>query len=224
MIICIEASIGAGKSSLTKYLSSYLGTTPFYEPVKHNPVLDQFYAGNKLVEQGKWKHNPFAFLLQIYFLNKRYKMMKEALSNDNNILDRSWYGDVVLARLNYVLGNMTKAEWNVYYSLFENMKSELPYCSWKKRPDLMIFIHTSLQTELARIEKRGRKFEQLDYDPNLLNYYKKLRKAYSKWFKNYHASPKMVINGDKYDYVNSLSDRKIVLHQIKCKLEQVRKK
>ena len=41
-VIVLSGPIGAGKSSLTKILSNYLGTKPFYESVDDNPVLPLF--------------------------------------------------------------------------------------------------------------------------------------------------------------------------------------
>ncbi len=80
-MIIMSGAIGAGKSNLTQILSDHLGTQPFYEPVEDNPILPLFYADP----------DRYAFLLQIYFLNKRFKTIKEAMVHDNNVLDRSIY-------------------------------------------------------------------------------------------------------------------------------------
>jgi len=219
----LSGVIGSGKSSLTKILSDDLGTKPFFEPVDDNPVLPLFYKGNKLVESGKAKTNPYAFLLQVFFLNRRFKMIKEAMQEDNNILDRSIYEDAIFMKMNYEQGHTTKEEWNIYQSLLENMMEDLPYASHKKSPDLMIMIHVDYDTMIKRISKRGREFEQLEEDPSLSNYYKDLIKRYDDWSKEYNASPLLMIDGDRYDFVENEYDRNTVLNQIEEKLVELGK-
>lgn len=213
-VIVIDSVIGGGKSTLTQILSNELGTIPFYEPVSNNPILPLFYRGNKLVEEGKWKTNPYAFELQIYYLNKRFRMIKEAMKSNNNVLDRAIYSDALFARANFEQGHMTEGEWDMYADLLDNMMEEIPLFNIKKSPDLMVYIKLSYETMIKRIKKRGREFEQLENDPSLEAYYKDLLRRYAGWEKEYDASPMLVIDGDKYDFVTSLDDRKAVLKQI----------
>lgn len=215
MLLVCAGVIGSGKSSLTSLLSEELGTKPFYEPVKGNPILPLFYMGNKMVESGKWKTNPYAFELQIYFLNNRFEMMKEAVKQDNNILDRSIYEDRIFMRMNVDQGHATEDEWTVYKNLLDNMMEEYPHFSpFKKAPDLMIMIKVNYETMVERIKKRGRKFEQIDQDPSLQKYYKDLINYYDVWEKKYDASPLLVIDGNRYDFMESMDDRNEVLDQI----------
>lgn len=223
MMIVLCGTIGAGKTSLTGKLAKHLGTEPFYEPVKGNPILPLFYKYNKLVAEHKRKTNPYTFVLQIYFLNLRFRMIKEAMSNDNNVLDRSIYEDKLFMHMNYKLGTTTKEEWQLYKSLLANMMQELPYAAHKKAPDLLIYLKVSLKTQLKHIKERGRKYEQISNDPSLLGYYKDLRVEYKKWYQDYDYSPKMCIDGDKYDFVHNSEDAKHVLADIDKKLKQVRK-
>lgn len=212
MILTLAGVIGAGKSSMTEILANELGTKPFYEPVKDNPILPLFYMGNKMVEEGKWKTNPYAFELQIYFLNNRFAMMKEAVQEDNNILDRSIYEDKIFMEMNVDQGHATKDEWNVYSNLLDNMMEEYPnFSPYKKAPDLMILIKVNYETMAKRIGKRGREFEQVDQDPSLIQYYKDLIERYEKWEQEYDASPLLVIDGNKYDFMESMDDRNTVL-------------
>lgn len=223
MMIITAGVIGAGKTALAKRLSKLLGTKAFLEPVANNPILPLFYKGNQLVANGEKQTNPYTFLLQIYFLNKRFHMIKKAMSDDNNVLDRSIYEDRIFMKMNFDLGTTTQEEWDVYSDLLKNMMQELPYAAHKKAPDLMVMIHVSLETELKRIKKRGRAYEQVSTHPNLLNYYKNLQKYYAKWYQKYNYSPKLMINGDKYDFVNNKQDRKHVFNQIENKLISIGK-
>ncbi|MHA8138033.1 deoxynucleoside kinase [Lactobacillaceae bacterium Scapto_B20] len=200
-MIVLAGTIGAGKSSLTKRLADHLGTNAFYEPVDDNPVLPLFY-------QDKAK---YGFLLQIYFLNKRFEMIKQAQIEDNNVLDRSIYEDALFTDLNYQLGNINQTEMTIYHELLDNMMEELPLVAEKKQPDLLVYIEVSLETQLKRIQMRGRSFEQSD---ELLDYYRQLKTAYQKWFDEYTISPKIKIDGDKYDFVNNTDDLNTVLNMI----------
>lgn len=214
----LSGVIASGKSSLTQLLSNELGTKPFYEPVEDNPVLPLFYEGNRQVEAGEATTNPYAFLLQIFYLNRRFSMIKQAMQEDNNILDRSIFEDAIFMKMNYEQGHTTEEEWNIYQDLLENMMEELPYAAHKKSPDLMIMIHVSYETMIHRIFKRGREFEQLENDPSLATYYKDLIARYDDWMNEFDICPMIVIDGDKYDFMENESDRNHVLNQIEQKL------
>ena len=71
---------------------------------------------------------------------------------------------------------------------------------------------------LERIKKRGRSYEQLANDPSLYNYYKSLNERYRDWYQQYNASPKMLIDGDKYDFVEDPVAARQVLKMIDQKL------
>lgn len=203
-LIVLAGTIGAGKTTLTTMLADHLGTKPFYESVDDNKVLPLFYQDP----------NKYAFLLQIYFLNKRFDSIKRAYQDDNNVLDRSIFEDSLLFHLNADLGRATSTEVEVYDDLLANMMEELPYAAHKKRPDLLVHIRVSFPTMLERISKRGRPYEQIDVDPSLYDYYKELNARYDKWFDDYDESPKMQIDGDKLDFVNNELARKQVLQMI----------
>lgn len=226
-MITLGAPIGAGKSSLCQILSEQLGTKAFYEPVSDNPVLPLFYKGNEIAAKKRAKGikdatNPYAYLLQTFFLNRRFKMIKEAMQQNNNVLDRSIYEDHLFMQMNVDMGNATQVELEVYEKLLENMMEEYPLFSLgKKAPDLMVMIHVSYPTMIKRITKRGREFEQVENDPSLEDYYKNLLNYYDEWEKDYDISPLLIIDGDKYDFMESLEDRKTVLHQIYDKLLEV---
>lgn len=207
---------------MTKILAEQLGTTPFYEPVSDNPVLPMFYEGNRMVADGESKTNPYAYLLQTYFLNRRFHMIKQAMKEDNNVLDRSIYEDELFMRLNVDLGNATEVEYDVYKDTLDNMMEEYPlFTPGKKAPDLMIMIDVSYETMIHRIKKRGRDYEQIEADPSLVTYYKTLLKYYDDWKTDYDYSPLLIIDGDKYDFMENLEDRKTVLRQIYDKLLEV---
>lgn len=222
-MITLAGIIGSGKSSLTEILSEELGTKAFYEPVEDNPVLPLFYKGNEIAAKKRAEGdveatNPYAYLLQTFFLNRRFAMIKKAMQDDNNVLDRSIYEDAIFMKMNTDMGNATEVEYDIYQKLLDNMLEELPYAAHKKSPDLMVMIDVSYDTMIKRIQKRGREYEQVENDPSLVEYYQRLLHYYDSWKEEYDASPLLVIDGDKYDFVNNEEDRNKVLNMIESKL------
>ncbi|MCO5424508.1 deoxynucleoside kinase [Enterococcus faecalis] len=210
-VIVLAGTIGAGKSSLTALIANRLGSEAFYESVDDNEVLPLFYA----------EPEKYAFLLQIYFLNKRFDSIKQALTHENNVLDRSIYEDSLLFHLNADLGRANETEVKVYDDLLQNMLQELPYVAHKKRPDLLVHIRISFPKMLERIKKRGRPYEQIETDPTLYDYYQMLNERYDQWYEDYDESPKIQIDGDKYDFVEDPEACQYVLALIEKKIEEL---
>ncbi|CAM3175786.1 deoxynucleoside kinase [Lactiplantibacillus plajomi] len=203
-MLVMSGTIGAGKTSLTQLVAQHFGSRAFYESVDDNPILPLFYKDPK----------KYAFLLQIYFLNKRLDSIKSAFANDLDVLDRSIFEDSLLFHLNSDLGRATSTEVDIYDSLLNNMMQELPEAAHQKNPGLLIHINISFDTMLERIKKRGRSYEQIDQDPDLYNYYKTLNARYDDWYKNYDQSPKMQIDGDQLDFVADPAARQEVIKLI----------
>lgn len=211
MVIITAGMIGVGKTTLSAKIAEHLNSKPFFEPVGDNPVLPLYYKDPK----------QYGFLLQIYFLNKRFAMIKQALADDNNVLDRSIYEDALFTRENNAEGNISDTELSVYLTLLDNMMTELNDLP-KKAPDLLVYASSDFDTILYRIKKRGRDYEQFDGNPELESYYKKIWTAYQEWFENYDISPKIKIDLQKYD-LEEPGNEEIVLGQIDDALAKIRK-
>lgn len=222
-MITLAGIIGSGKSSLTEILSRELGSIPFYEPVEDNPVLPLFYKENELAAKKrqageKDATNPYAYLLQTFFLNRRFMMMKKALQSRNNILDRSIYEDAMFMRMNTEMGNATQVEYSIYQELLTNILEELNHVVPSNDYNLMILIKVSYDTMVSRIKKRGREYEQIENDPSLIDYYGRLLKYYEEFEENYNQSEMLVIDGDKFNFVENIDDRNHILDMIEMKL------
>lgn len=216
MLITIGAMIGAGKTSLAELVANHFNSEVFYESVDDNPILPVFYTASE--EEIQTKRYPF--LLQLWFLNTRFKSIKEALIKDNNVLDRSIYEDWYFAKVNKDLGRISDLEFSLYEDLLNNMLEELEGLP-KKSPDLMIYLSGSFETILDRIKKRGREYE---LDEALVSYYYALWEGYDNWIKqHYKASEVLIINIDEIDYVNNEEHKQKVLSMIEQKLEEIRK-
>ena len=216
MLLVVGGMIGLGKSSVAKILGEHFQSDVFYESVDDNPLLPLFYSESE--EEIQRKRYPF--LLQLYFLNTRIKSIKEALVNDNNVLDRSIYEDWYFAKKNMELGRISQLEMDIYENLLNNMMEELESLP-KKAPDIMIYLKGSFETVMNRIKLRGRDFE---VDDSLKEYYHFLWKDYDNWVKNhYKASEVLVIDMNVMDVVNNEDDKIKLIQMVEEKLKQVRK-
>lgn len=215
MVIVVGGMIGLGKTSYARMLGEHFQTEVFYESVEGNKILPLFYTSSE--EEIQRKRYPF--LLQLWFLDTRFRAIKQAFSNQNNVLDRSIYEDWYFARKNMELGRISELEMEVYDKLLHNMMEELEGMP-KKAPDLMVYLKGSFDTVMKRIKMRGRDFE---LDESLMEYYRFLWEGYDDWVQNhYTASDILIIDTDQYDIVENESDRERVIREVEAKLKEQR--
>ena len=215
MLLVVGGMIGLGKTSVAKLLGEHFKTEVFYESVDDNPILPLFYTSSP-EEIDKYR---YPFLLQLHFLDTRFRSIKKALYDDNNVLDRSIYEDWYFAKINNELGRISDIEFEIYDRLLNNMLEELAELP-KKAPDLMIYLKGSFETVISRILKRGRSYE---LDEHLEAYYKKLWEGYDEWvMQHYKASEVIVVDMDCYDVVNREEDAKKIVAMVEEKLKVVR--
>ena len=217
MLIVVGGMIGLGKSSVAEILGNHFNSEVFYESVDDNHILPLFYSES----EEEILKNRYPFLLQLYFLNTRFKSIKEALYNDNNVLDRSIYEDWYFAKKNMELGRISELDMNTYEGLLENMLEELKELP-KKSPDIMVYLKGSFETVMKRINLRGREFE---IDESLKEYYHFLWKDYDNWVNNhYKASEVLIIDMDTMDVVNNEADKHKLIEMVEEQLKKVRNK
>ena len=199
MHIAIAGNIGCGKTTLTKMLAKHYGWKPAFETVEFNPYLEDFYADMK-----RW-----AFNLQIFFLNKRFKDVVEiSQSNDYIIQDRTIYEDARIFAPNlHDQGFMSDRDFDNYQDLFDLMMSLV------KMPDLMIYIRASITTLVAQIQKRGRSYEA----GMRIDYLQGLNDKYEKWISEYKGKL-LIVDGDTIKFGDSADDFRKITDQIDAEL------
>lgn len=214
-MIVVGGMIGLGKTSVSQKLGEALNTNVLFEKVDGNRILPLFYKASEEESQ----RCRYPFLLQLEFLNSRFHAIKDALRDDDSIMDRSIYEDWYFAKKNQELGRISPLEMSIYESLLENMMEELDSLP-KKSPDLMVYLKGSFETVLNRIQMRGRTFELGD---ELVDYYRFLWEGYDDWvYHCYSASPVITIDMDHTDIVHNEGDWQRVLKDIQAKLEAIR--
>jgi deoxyadenosine/deoxycytidine kinase len=220
--IVIGGMIGLGKTSVADTLKAHfqnrgIKSKVFYEEVDDNPILPLYYELTP--EELDAKRIPF--LLQLFFLNKRFKTVKDCMNWQEpiyTIQDRSIYEDWYFAYVNRNLGRISDLEFKIYEDLVENMMEELNELP-KKAPDLMVYLKGSFDTVIDRIMARGRSFE---INPELKEYYFEVWKGYDEWVINqYDASEVLIINMDTTDVVKSDTDAIRVCLEVEEKLNEI---
>ena len=195
-LIIVDGVVGSGKTTFMNLLREELSLPGFEEPVTDNPLLEKFYHDRKR----------YSFPLQVFFLNRRFRMLKDAGENlTASVMDRSIYGDVIFAKLLHEGGDMEKDEFDLYQELLVNMLDHI------ESPKLMIYLKCDVDTAIHRIEKRGRDYEQIVER----DYWERLNREYEDYFKEYNLSKLLVIDVKNYDLLENEKDRKEVMDLVK---------
>jgi deoxyadenosine/deoxycytidine kinase len=199
MHIGIAGNIGCGKTTLTRMLSSHYGWTPKFESVTHNPYLEDYY---KDIE--RWSYN-----LETYFLAQRFQDLLEiSQSEDVIIQDRTIMEGVhIFVANNKAMGNLSDRDYDTYMHLFNLMMSMV------RKPDLLIYLKSSVPHLVSQIQKRGR-----DYEKSIsIEYLNNLNERYDKWIAEYDGEI-LVIEADDLDFENRPEDFALITDKIDAQL------
>lgn len=149
--IGIAGIIAAGKTTLTKDLAKTLGYKAYFEPVKQNPYLSDFYKDMK-----RW-----GAFMQIHLLHARYEQHQRIVwGKGGAVQDRTIYEDTIFADILKNAGYISEREMKTYHLSFRNMTKSLVY------PDVIVYLDVKPEKALEKIAQRGREAEQtitLDY-------------------------------------------------------------
>lgn len=199
MHIGIAGNIGSGKTTLTRMLAEHYGWTPKYESVTYNPYLEDYYK-----DIPRWSYN-----LETYFLAQRFRDLLEISKSDNVIIqDRTILEGVeIFVANNLELGNLSQRDYDTYMLLYKLMMSLV------RSPDLLIYLRASVPHLVARIQKRGRDYEQTIS----LEYLGGLNRRYEEWIGSYTGNL-LIIDTDNLDFENNPEDFEAITDKIDSRL------
>ncbi len=194
--IAIAGNIGAGKSTMVRFLARRFDLQPLYEPVEDNPYLDDFYRDMAA----------YAFPSQIFYLTRKYALHSHAQrSGERIILDRTIYEDAdIFAASLRARRVFNKRDYATYRELYDVIRDEV------QPPDLLIYLRCSVRGLRRRIKKRGRASEM----EIPVGYIRRLNQRYEKWFDEYDLGPKAVVETERLNYLTDIIARVDLFEQI----------
>ncbi len=198
--IAVAGNIGAGKTTLTQLLAKQFGWDTHYEDVENNPYLYDFYQ-----DMPRW-----AFNLQIYFLNSRFKQIIEIQKGTKTVVqDRTIYEDAQIFAPNlHAMGLMSTRDFQNYTEIFNSITSLV------SPPDLLIYLRGSIPALVNQIQKRGR-----EYEDNLrLDYLRRLNEYYEAWISKYKHGKLLVIDIDHCNFAENNDDLADVIQRVNTEL------
>ncbi|GAB4072056.1 deoxynucleoside kinase [Barrientosiimonas marina] len=196
--IAVEGPIGIGKTSLAAKLSAYLNVHLLKEIVDENPFLGKFYDN---IEE-------WSFQTEMFFLCNRYKQLEDTeryylKQNQGVIADYHIFKNMIFARRTLPSDKFTKYE-QIYGILTEDMPL----------PNIVIYLHASLDTILKRIRLRGRVIEQ-NIETSYLAQIAQDYEFYMDEFEKRHPDiPIIRINGDDMDFISYQQDLEAIINRV----------
>lgn len=172
-MIIIEGNVGVGKSTFLNYLQQHLNVDVVFEPNQ----LWQDVEGHNLLEHFFLDQKRWAYTCQSYILLTRIDQMVAEpcdLQKEFCLIERSVYsGRYCFAQVAKEIGLMNGMEWCLYKKMWDREIARL-----QDAPSGFIYLRTSAEICLKRIEQRGR-FEE---KPITLDYLKRIEEKYENWF------------------------------------------
>jgi deoxyadenosine/deoxycytidine kinase len=185
--------IGAGKTSLTRMLCERLDARAVYEKPEENPFLVDFYRDPRR----------YAFQVQLFFLLSRYRQQQEGIQADlfheTTISDYLFAKDRIFAHL-----NLEDRELFLYDKIASLLEQDIV------RPDLVVYLQSSVERLMANIRKRSRTYEKEMSE----EYISSLNESYNRFFFHYQDTPLLVVNSIGIDFVNNKDDFEELVRQI----------
>ena len=191
--VAVEGVIGAGKTSLAKKLKERLNSRLILEQFEVNPFLEKFYSDRKR----------YAFQTQMFFLVNRYKQQEELIQEE--LFTEFVVADYVLEKDRiFAYLNLNSEELKLYEALYPLLARNL------RKPDLVVFLQSSVDKLMYNIKKRHRKIERA----LTRSYIEELSEAYNHFFFRYNSTPLLIVDSTEIDFVNVEEDFEELCKQI----------
>ncbi len=179
--IAIEGGIGVGKTTLAQGLARKLNASLLLESTEDNPFLEMFY-------QDPERHR---LSVQLSFLFSRLKQWQTLIQQD--LFHSVMVSDYLFAKDRlFAMTNLSDEEFALYNQVAQVVTIDLP------KPDLVIYLQSTPEVALHRINQRNRHMEK----GINLDYLKQVTATFDKYFFHYQETPLLVVQTDRIDFAN----------------------
>lgn len=155
MLLVVEGTIGAGKSTFVKLISERIGAVPLYEP---HTLWQKSVGGFSLLELFYKDPYRWAYTFQNYAYQSKIiaweEVMQKYSSTQIFLAERSIFSDYYcFARSAYQKKFMSELEWDLYTTEFSW------WASRTIKPAGFIYLSLSVERAYERVVSRGRREE-----------------------------------------------------------------
>ncbi|TFB21086.1 deoxynucleoside kinase [Filobacillus milosensis] len=202
--IAVEGPIGVGKTSLSNKIAQHFYYHLLKEIVEENPFLGKFYDN---IEE-------WSFQTEMFFLCNRYKQLEDIekhylMQNKSVVSDYHIFKNMIFAKR-----TLNQKQFDKYEQIFHTLTDDMP------KPNVMVYLHASLDTLLERIRMRGREVEK-NIQPE---YLEQLSKDYDQFMDEFERSnpniPVIRLNGDHLDFVKHQEDLDYILSEVEKHIQK----
>ena len=196
--IAVEGPIGVGKTSLSKAIADTQQFHQLKEIVDENPFLNKFYDN---IEE-------WSFQTEMFFLCNRYKQLSDTkteilIEQKPVVADYHIFKNLIFAKR-----TLDPTEYVKYEEIYKILTKDMPV------PNIIVYLHASLDTLMKRISQRGREFEK-NMDPAYLQQLAEDYETFITYFESAHPEiPVLRFNGDDLDFVNNEKDLQFILDTV----------
>jgi deoxyadenosine/deoxycytidine kinase len=184
--IVIEGNIGAGKTTLAKYLAEKYNGRLILEQFADNPFLPKFYKDP----------DKYSFQLELSFMVDRFHQV------NSNLINLELFQEITIAdyhlmkSLIFAQTTLKDEEYKLYRKIFNILYPSLP------KPDLYIYLYSNPDKLIKNIAKRGREYEKEITE----DYLSKIQKSYFEFFKTQEGIKFVIVDTNELDFVENKQD------------------
>jgi len=191
--VVVEGPIGAGKTSLAHALAAHVSADLLLERPEDNPFLARFYEDMAR----------YALPAQLNFLFQRVDQLRGLAQLDifarPTVADFLFDKDPLFAR-----ENLSDDEYALYEKVYRHLKAQTP------TPDLIVYLQAPIATLVERVHRRGVEYERTMPEA----YLARIAEAYARFFYRYEASPLLIVNSERLNFVDDPAHLGLLLERI----------
>ena len=194
--IAVEGPIGAGKSTLARFIAEPLGARLVEEKPEENPFFGPFYADPT-------RH---ALSVQLWFLLQRYAQQADLAQGDlfaqgGVVADYLFAKDRLFATLNLAPAEIRALRPHLQHAGPAGGGAPTWWSTCRRAPRCCS----------SAFPTAGRREEA----PIAADYIRKVAEAYAEFFFNYNDSPLLIVNASDIDIVSNADDRRALIDVIR---------